>query len=96
MSAITTYPAQTFYTDLRVKRETSVRTFRLGEVLVRHGLVSTSQVQQAIEVQASHPDRTHRERLGEILLARKMITAQELKTALLEQFWRNNGFWVID
>ena len=96
MSAITIPSTKAFYTGLRIARFKPVRTLRLGEVLVRHGIISKSQLLQAIQSQANQTDCHSRYKLGELLIAENIITAQELRTALLEQFWRNNGFWVID
>lgn len=83
-------------TGFQVKRETSVRTLRLGEVLIRQGVISKLKLQSAIQLQASYSKVGVGTKLGEILVAQDMITAQELKMALWEQFWRKQGFWVID
>lgn len=63
---------------------------QLGELLVQKKLISQDQLSQVLATQPS----THR-RLGELLLERSLISSETLSNALKEQYWRNNGFWVI-
>ncbi|PSB10412.1 hypothetical protein C7B61_12035 [filamentous cyanobacterium CCP1] len=63
---------------------------KLGELLVRKKLISQEQLNQALELQASMHCQ-----LGELLVDRSLISAEHLTRALQEQYWRNNGFWVI-
>lgn len=63
---------------------------KLGEILIRKKLVSQEQLEPIIIKQSQT-----RKRLGEILLERSLISPDDLMTALREQYWRNNGFWVI-
>ena len=35
-------------------------------------------------------------RLGQLLVEAGYISAGQLETALREQYWRQNGYWVID
>ncbi len=64
---------------------------QLGNILVRKKLISSEQLNQALgmQLEVSH-------QLGEILIKLGCIQEQDLKSALLEQYWRQNGFWVID
>ncbi len=64
---------------------------QLGNILVRKKLISSEQLNQALGMQLEVPHQ-----LGEILLKLGCIQRQELESALLEQYWRKNGFWVID
>ena len=63
----------------------------IGQILVRKGLISPLQLEQAIAFQATH-DRM----LGELLVNAGWIQTTDLQKALLEQKWREKGFWVID
>lgn len=63
---------------------------QLGELLVRKNLISQEQLSQALALQ----EATHR-KLGELLIERSLISADSLTTVLREQYWRNNGYWVI-
>lgn len=63
---------------------------KLGELLVRKRLISQDQLDQLLAIQP-----TSNRPLGEILIERSMISADTLSTLLQEQYWRNNGFWVI-
>jgi hypothetical protein len=64
---------------------------RLGELLVKRKLISQEQLNQALELQSSMQCR-----LGEVLVSRSLISNDHLTSALREQYWRSNGFWVID
>ena len=50
------------------------RRDRLGDVLVKHGLITRSELDSAIAEQSHQPQR----RLGEILVAKQMIAREEL------------------
>ena len=63
----------------------------IGQILVRKGLISPLQLEQAIAIQATH-DRL----LGELLVSAGWIQTTDLQKALLEQKWREKGFWIID
>ena len=63
----------------------------LGQILVRKGLISSLQLEQMLAIQASH-----KRMLGELLVNAGLIQTSELEKALLEQKWREKGFWVID
>ncbi|WP_416667273.1 hypothetical protein [Egbenema bharatensis] len=63
---------------------------KLGELLVKKKLISQEQLNQALERQASMQCR-----LGEVLIERSLISNDHLASALQEQYWRNNGFWII-
>ena len=46
---------------------------------------------EVIQLQTSQ-----KRRLGELLLQKGLIVKTQLDAALKEQYWRKNGFWVID
>ena len=63
----------------------------LGKILIRKNLISCSQLEQAIALQYSSSQK-----LGELLMMQGLIQERELEEALKEQYWRRNGFWIID
>ena len=64
---------------------------RLGTILVNHGWIEQEKLNQGLQLQ-----NCKARRIGQILLQEKWIQPDHLKQALLEQYWRNNGYWVID
>ncbi|BBC26850.1 hypothetical protein [Pseudanabaena sp. ABRG5-3] len=64
---------------------------KLGTILVRKKLISQAQLDQDLNL----VDVTGK-RLGELLLDKGEISDSQLKDALNEQYWRKNGFWIID
>ncbi|MEM1168210.1 MAG: hypothetical protein AAGJ08_03755 [Cyanobacteria bacterium P01_H01_bin.35] len=64
---------------------------KIGEILIRRQLISQAQLDQAIDIQASC-----RHQLGELLMFQGWIEQDDLEMALREQYWRNNGYWLID
>ena len=66
---------------------------RLGQILVRKGLLSAAQLEQILNVQHQY---SLSQRLGELLIEYGCISIPDLESALQEQFWRQNGFWIID
>jgi len=64
---------------------------KLGQILVRKKIISSQQLQQALQVQSSKSQK-----IGEILIGKGFIQPQQLQEAMLEQQWREKGFWVID
>ncbi|MBW4577744.1 MAG: hypothetical protein KME08_21140 [Aphanothece sp. CMT-3BRIN-NPC111] len=70
---------------------TTKKPVRLGELLVVKKLISTDELEQALALQ-SNDDR----KLGEIMIEKDLVLQAQLERALKEQYWRNNGFWVID
>jgi hypothetical protein len=64
---------------------------RLGEILVRNRFISPRQVEEAIELQ-----RVESKRFGEILIERGIVRKEQVESALKEQYWRRNGYWVIN
>ncbi|AOW99276.1 MAG: hypothetical protein F6K50_37635 [Moorea sp. SIO3I7] len=64
---------------------------QLGKILVRKRLISHIQLNTALEIQSLTGIK-----LGEILVTKELIESQDLEQALLEQYWRKKGFWVID
>lgn len=63
---------------------------KIGEILIRRQLISQAQLNQAIDIQASYY------KLGELLMFQGWIQQHDLKMALKEQYWRQNGYWIID
>ncbi len=64
---------------------------QLGKILVRKRVISPIQLNTALEIQSLTGIK-----LGEILVTKELIESEDLEQALLEQYWRKNGFWVID
>ncbi len=64
---------------------------KIGEILIRRQLISQAQLDQAIDIQAS----CH-QKLGELLMFQGWIQQDDLEMALTEQYWRQNGYWIID
>ena len=64
---------------------------KIGEILIRRQLISQAQLDQAIEIQTSC-----RQKLGELLMFQGWIQKDDLEMALREQYWRQNGYWLID
>lgn len=62
----------------------------LGEILVRQHLISSEQLNRILKKQ-----KKTKKQLGKLLLDLKIISQNELETALQEQYWRKNGYWVI-
>ena len=56
---------------------------RLGEILVDNGVITAAMLEEALAEQA----RTN-ERLGEVLLRRQALSAEELANALMDQLGR--------
>lgn len=63
---------------------------QLGELLVQKKVISQGQLDQLLTLQSFN----HR-MLGELLMERSLISAENLAHVLKEQYWRNNGYWVI-
>ena len=63
---------------------------KLGQILLRKQWLSAAELSQAVTKQHST-----NQRLGEVLVEAGLISPQQLTIALKEQYWRNNGFWVI-
>ncbi|NET44727.1 MAG: hypothetical protein F6K15_23840 [Okeania sp. SIO2B3] len=64
---------------------------KIGEILIRRQLISQVQLNQAIDLHTS----LHM-KLGELLMFQGLIQPQNLEEALKEQYWRQNGYWIID
>lgn len=70
---------------------TTKNPVRLGELLVVKKLISTDELEKCLALQNDDGRR-----LGEIMVESNLVPQIELQRALEEQYWRNNGFWVID
>ncbi len=64
---------------------------QLGQILLQKKWISSEQLEEAIKTQTRQKSP-----LGEVLLQKGLIGNDQLDTALKEQYWRQNGFWVID
>jgi len=63
----------------------------LGQILLYKKWISSEQLQETIS-EAQKSDRS----LGEVLLERGLLTEEQLQKALQEQYWRRQGYWIID
>lgn len=63
---------------------------RLGWILVQKRWISANHLQTAL-LRQFHTSQ----KLGEILLEWALISEDQLRDALREQYWRRNGYWVI-
>ncbi len=64
---------------------------RLGNVLLQKKMITLEQLNEALSKQNETSKR-----LGLLLTEKGYISAGQLESALKEQYWRQNGFWVID
>jgi hypothetical protein len=58
---------------------------------MRKKLISFSQLEQTLTLQSSSSQK-----LGQLMVMQGLIAEEELQLAMKEQYWRHNGFWVID
>lgn len=63
---------------------------KLGELLIQNHVISNSHLKILLNSQ-----KLTNQKLGEIMLAQKILSEQQLKQFLLEQYWRHNGLWLI-
>ncbi len=66
---------------------------QLGQILLKKQLISSSQLEQMVELQQKNQ---RSQKLGELFMAQGLITNHQLNDSLLEQQWRSQGLWVID
>ncbi|MEA5511447.1 hypothetical protein VB715_16870 [Crocosphaera sp. UHCC 0190] len=64
---------------------------QLGQILLQKNWISSHQLEETINLQTAH-----KAKLGELLIQKGLIMNDQLEIALKEQYWRKNGFWVID
>jgi len=64
---------------------------KLGQLLIRKQLISYQQLELVLLLQ-----QENHKKLGELLLEKGLICQEKLNIALKEQYWRKNGFWVIE
>ena len=69
----------------------SKKTMILGKILLNKKVISSDQLEEVIRLQASH-----HKKIGELLMMQGYIQESELQQALKEQYWRRNGYWMID
>ena len=59
---------------------------RIGEILVRHGVINLEQMHEALCRQ-----RLSHRRLGDVLIEEGMATISQVNAAITEQEWRQGG-----
>jgi hypothetical protein len=64
---------------------------KLGEILLKKKLISSTQLEQALNLQCLYSDK-----LGKLLIDKGWLQPHDLDQALREQHWREQGLWVID
>ncbi|MEB3283386.1 MAG: hypothetical protein VKK42_31140 [Lyngbya sp.] len=64
---------------------------KLGQILIRKKLISFSQLEQTLTLQSSSSHK-----LGELMVMQGLIVEEDFQLAMKEQYWRHNGFWVLD
>jgi UDP-glucose 4-epimerase len=62
----------------------------IGELLVRKRVITRSQLRECLAIQ-----RQTKQKLGQIILEKRLLSPKELSLFLKEQHWRNFGYWVI-
>ena len=67
------------------------QSIRLGAVLIQKKLIAGRQLHEALFKQSET-----QKRLGQLLVEAGYISEVQLELALQEQYWRQNGYWVID
>lgn len=67
-----------------------MQTYRLGELLIQKKLVSSQEIKESLVLQ-----QESNQKIGEILIKKNLIGSEDLARTLQEQYWRNQGFWVI-
>ncbi|MBD2463737.1 hypothetical protein H6G89_22305 [Oscillatoria sp. FACHB-1407] len=60
-------------------------------MLVNKNLISEDQLNTALNNQP-----TSSQQIGELLTEQQLISEQQLQQALQEQYWRRNGYWIIE
>ncbi|NEQ75215.1 MAG: hypothetical protein F6K24_23305 [Okeania sp. SIO2D1] len=66
---------------------------KIGEILIRRQLISSAQLKEVIEIQTASSQK-----LGELMMFKDWIWIEkkDLEAALKKQYWRKNGYWIID
>ena len=59
---------------------------KLGEILLCRNIISSHQLNQAMQIQSSK-----HQQLGKILIDHPCLTAYELERSLQEQYWRSQN-----
>lgn len=63
----------------------------LGQILLKKKWISPNQLERMV-----HQQEQSDYKLGELLLQEGFIAQDQLEQALKEQYWRRNGYWIID
>lgn len=63
---------------------------KLGWILLYKHWISSAELEAMLDQQTQSGLK-----LGELLLHHSLISADQLAAALQEQYWRRNGYWVI-
>lgn len=64
---------------------------RLGELLIEKKLISQELLQDFLASQ-----QKTQQHLGQLLLQADWLSEEQLNSVLQEQYWRRNGYWLID
>ena len=62
----------------------------LGQFLIKKKLIFQPELREALTEQHGS-----KKKLGEILVAKNIISQEQLEIILKQQYWQNNGYWVI-
>ncbi|MEA5580762.1 hypothetical protein VB620_05330 [Nodularia harveyana UHCC-0300] len=78
-------------TEKQLKKALNNQKIRLGTLLVKKRLISQEILHSFLTAQIKK-----QQPLGKLLVQANCISVEQLELVLQEQFWRRNGFWVID
>ena len=78
-------------TQEQLERDLGNQSIKLGDMLVQKKLIAGTQLHEVLFKQSETPKR-----LGQLLIEAGYISKGQLKSALREQYWRQNGYWLID
>lgn len=72
------------------KKSSIAHSVKLGWILVNKKFISQAQLESVLTIQFRYDKK-----LGELLVEQKLISRKQLEQTLKEQYWRQNGYWVI-
>ena len=78
-------------TQEQLERGIANQSIKLGDMLIQKSLIDWTHLQEALFKQSETPKR-----LGQLLVEAGHISPGQLKATLREQYWRQNGYWLID
>lgn len=83
--------AQRIITAEQLEKNLANQRIMLGNVLIQKKLITWKQLHRVL------PKHSETKRcLGQLLVEAGYISGGQLESALEEQYWRQNGYWVID